>query len=90
MKTEFTKGDWITGNTFGYAVGVPEKNLIVCDCSFDHDVPNQEQLANAKLISSAPDLYDALKLMVGWSAHLPNIADEDLLKAKEALLKAIL
>jgi len=60
MEKKFTQGEWITGEIFTHAVGVPELNVVVCDCCFDKDVPVGEQKANAKLIAAAPDLLSSL------------------------------
>lgn len=54
-----TKGEW----SFGHNVGVYSGNTHIADIN---PVENgfDETLANAKLIAAAPDLLEALKLMV--------------------------
>lgn len=56
-KKYHTQGEWITGSKFKRAVGTG--NLIVAETDIDRDIPEVEQLANAILISAAPDLLDA-------------------------------
>jgi hypothetical protein len=73
METQFTKGDWITGDRFKNIVGVNESEpLLICDCSIDKDICKQEQIANAKLITAAPDLFEIAKRCLQWCNGVQN------------------
>lgn len=89
MEKKFTKGDWTTGNLYKGAVGVNDKKVIVADCSFDSDVSKEEQAANAKLISAAPDLLKACESML-LLLKSENIVSGSMRKAEQAIKKALL
>ena len=44
--------------------------------------------ANARLIAAAPELLEALKGLLSWSAHLPFAADDKIEFARKVIEKA--
>ena len=63
-ETKFTKGPWVIDGKYSTFLAVSANGAVVCDVSCCHDgyhiKPSSEELANARLISCAPDMYDAL------------------------------
>jgi len=60
MNTKFTKGPWSVGRSVKTMVFADDGLDLVADCTageFAHDV----EIANAALIASAPELYEALE-----------------------------
>lgn len=84
---EFTKGEWqVTGNSI-YAVPVGQEPEIVCW------LQGRNREANARLIASAPALYEAceglLWLVKDYNKSLKNISlCASIKQAEEALAKA--
>ena len=63
METKFTRGEWkkYQRNGFGMCRIKDENMRDICDTySFASSISDEESEANAKLISSAPDLLEAL------------------------------
>lgn len=83
-----TKGPWTVFNTpSGYKLiehhpngGGPETREPVCKITSDE----KNELANAALISAAPELYEALKLLVYGPISISSDFDE----ARTAMAKA--
>lgn len=46
-------------------------------------------IENAQLMSASPELLEALVDLLKWSAHLPDAANEEIIKAKSAIFKAV-
>jgi len=46
----------------------------------DQTLEENEAIANARLIAAAPDLYEALALMVAWYGKRDNHGDDSLLQ----------
>ena len=66
MKTQFTKGEWVSRiNQLGIDVFERMSGFGIVDFGnentlFECDYPKEEAEANARLISAAPDLFEAL------------------------------
>ena len=66
MKTQFTKGEWVARiNQLGIDVFERMSGFGIVDFGnentlFECDYPKEEAEANARLISAAPDFFDAL------------------------------
>lgn len=96
MKTNHTPGPWKEGRPGTVVANIehaePEDiktghsdfeyygGLLICESI---RTPN-----DSKLISCAPELLLSLKSLVDWAAHLPQLANEDIAKAKELIKKA--
>ena len=85
----YTKGEWRihpTHKTDVYALR--DGSHFIAECGNPH-LPNGEDLANAQLIASAPDMYEALKEIVSWkdatNVKFPTYA---MGQAEKALAKA--
>lgn len=65
MAETWTKGPWRQGKNYPSRViaGDGEEARIICGTCLpaDEDSPNETELANAKLIASAPELAEALR-----------------------------
>lgn len=89
--TAFTKGEWKECGAYVETIKVP-----ICSTCNVNNLPLDEQLANARLIAAAPDMYEALKLFIerlqyeqkhGWNypigLELPSVwAERALAKAE--------
>ena len=61
MKTQFTKGKWVVDEIGGLVnVTTFEKNICKLMYGRAYDATENEMTYNAKLISAAPDLFEAL------------------------------
>ena len=49
----------------------------------------EQFIANANVMAASPELLEALKGLVGWSAHLPKAADAELEFARLTINKAL-
>ncbi len=66
MNTKFTKGPWKTGAEYGqiwnvYGADDTPVALASATCPIASDFKQVERTANAALIASAPELYEALE-----------------------------
>lgn len=52
-----------------------------------HGDPRAEMEANARLIAASPELVEALKGLLSWSAHLPFAADDKVEFARDIIKK---
>jgi hypothetical protein len=89
----FTKGPWTTGNVDKLLVGIKRLNGTEPICFVygpsDHDTSEvrKRALADAMLIAAAPDLYEALRVLL--DAVLGNhVTVGDCNEARAALAKA--
>ena len=80
METKFTKGEWVFYETPNYHkpecsridVSSRESSLWICNVQNNGYIAEDEGLANAKLISAAPELLNRLNsLVLSVKAH-PN------------------
>ena len=61
MKTQFTEGTWFIDKINDLVnVTTVEKNICTLTCGRAYDSTENEMPYNAKLISAAPDLFEAL------------------------------
>ena len=97
--TKFTKGEWIIdfGHTLGHIKAVlkgrsttPTVAIYNNRTRIIRKDPTEEEIANACLISSAPDLYEALKEMTIYCrCNSTNQLESIIKKADLALQKAV-
>lgn len=88
METKHTKGNWNLGGNTENGVLVsktpPENRDIATVWKYDNDfLENEEMMANAKLIASAPELLEALQELLQvkeWKDKYGK--DDQYLKAK--------
>lgn len=89
-RCSYTPGPWVLVETSNeeetaYITGVHQKEpvAVACVCG---ELPHDEDNANARLISAAPDLIEACRegLSIAESFNVPSIADV----IREALRKA--
>ena len=76
----YTKGEWrVTGECFHDNIGAYRLVLGANDELIGHLWPNSnpQTEANAQLIAAAPDMYEALKVVVGYfdSPEVSNASD---------------
>lgn len=85
---EGTKGDWklVKKEATKY---YPKRNEIQFGDDGECVAEFVSNDYDAKLIASAPDLLKSLQNILKWSAHLPELANEDIEKAKQAINKAL-
>jgi hypothetical protein len=88
MKAKFTKGPWVKDSRGECLINPDGENIIVWGCGLSSATKTDERVANAHLISSAPDMY---KLLIefksfaerqGWDHVLINDAENLLAKAR--------
>ena len=89
METNFTKGEWVgitvtTPNGFFERVTIKDGESI-CNVTTRN---SKRAKANAKLIAAAPDLLEALKLMVARAEFKDNNNGIAICLAKSAIKKA--
>lgn len=93
METKFTPGPWfITGKMTRFVEARIDGGIIqevaACGPTNADGGYGDQQIANARLISAAPDLYEALgKLLVDY-INQPEYNASHALLAKQALIKA--
>lgn len=94
MKKKFTKGDWksniIELEDYG-VVAISNESKVIAQLNFGDKV-TEEQKANAKLISAAPELLKCLSdildlAMDGYNLHVKNACHEEFLQEDRTLLK---
>ena len=56
-----TPGPWTTPNAYPYAIQVTSANGWICSLQVNKKNATEEQKANARLISAAPELLEALE-----------------------------
>lgn len=100
MKTKFTKGPWnleMPKKKKNYAKLSGDGWLLfakICVRIKGHKEPDEEGLANAKLIAAAPDLFEALLGLKVFIDGLPPMSailfslTEEYNKAEQAIKKA--
>ena len=107
MSEGYTKGPWIPGHMTdpestcrcryilcdGYAGSIAVVSKRVTDENGCNDSPPEEEaIANARLIAAAPELYEALKEMVSafenYDRDMYEFEHEAIKKARAALSKA--
>ena len=82
--TTYTQGKWIyRGNS---CVGTANQ-LVACVYPMEDERP-QENAANARLIAAAPDLLEALKLMVEIVELVVPFEGASMRRARAAITKA--
>lgn len=93
MEPKFTKGKWeIKPSRKRYYARISGKGWssfakVVIRMNGFQDL-NEEGLANAKLIASAPDLFEALNEIIPFASEWINDNHPSMQKAKEAIKKA--
>jgi hypothetical protein len=89
MITKHTPGPWKAAERTGVIRRLHNGDKTEVFLILQHNEDSwTEADANAKLVTAAPELLEALKELVSWSAHLPWAANEDLIKSREAIKKA--
>lgn len=93
--TNWTKGPWFINDTYSTFLEISGNDEIdVCQVEADYDELNQcymannENKANAHLIASAPDLYEALESMCYFMSWKYGDEDQFVTVARKALAKA--
>jgi hypothetical protein len=94
--SNYTKGEWLAIDNGLVAILRKSRYLHIADCNpgnfLKSDIPQNEVVVNAQLISSAPDMYEALKaLLTQYSLALleNHITDTPtMLMARNAIAKA--
>ena len=86
METKFTKGDWETNNDYVWS-GIKQ----ICDIyEIDNANKDIEAMSNAKLISAAPDMFNALReLLVYCRQNSTSQLEPKIKNAANALNKAV-
>jgi flagellar biosynthesis regulator FlbT len=89
----FTQGNWTIDNENG-GLSIASKNddgeifRFMCDM-IDDFIPQNEVLANARLIANAPEMYDelyeALQLIKGTSSYEGDMFDQQAKSIQELL-----
>lgn len=81
----YTKENWYVGNIFPLpTIYVTGKRI----ATVSKELPIDEREANARLIAAAPELYEAMQLVIG-SMSLERVERFDILeKCKKAIEKA--
>ena len=94
MNTKFTKGPWLQSGATIYALHYARgcmRNKWSLRVEQDRDCSDEEIAANAALIASAPELYEALETLTSEVLLCNDVAHTDwsnLAAAKAALKKA--
>jgi hypothetical protein len=98
-ETKFTKGPWVIDSKYSTFLAVSANSVVVCDVSCCHDgyhiKPSSEELANARLISCAPDMYKAIEELIEmFEAEVferygeTGLSDDDVAEYKQLLKRA--
>lgn len=87
--TKHTPGPWIAGSTGRNIWGDDNRVLVATvDIPSPHIKTFEEQEANARLIASAPDLFEACKHALGLLATYAKEETGTLNELKQAIAKA--
>lgn len=95
MKAKFTSGEWMvhlpTTRDGRLMVLHPDGERLICRldegfCGAHGPIPNEERIANARLIAAAPRLYRALEAVV--AKGLTGVRLADFAEARAALVQA--
>ncbi len=86
----YSKGKWITYKIASYRFGFQqiESNMPIGEITFYQPVTYKQSIANAKLISKAPEMYEALKVVIETN-HAYGHTEGATLAKIESLLKEI-
>jgi len=89
MKTKFTPGPWgcvyTSNHSHDYLITRPNKNpLPLRVLANDHS----EQLANARLIAAAPEMFDIIKELLNISEEY-TVEDSEIIACAKALIDEI-
>lgn len=89
MNTKITPGPWHVGQKQAHRIVYDSKGWAVCDCTVYHGQEDAEEMkANAALIAAAPELLEALKLLVyriECKEDGDEIGPEDIAEANAAI-----
>jgi hypothetical protein len=91
MKTQYTPGPW---ESMGFYISARNERLSLPNTQTiarvfpDHQAVGGNTLANARIISAAPDLLSALELLLSRSGGLDRSATHDGLQNCEAIAQA--
>lgn len=90
METKFTKGEWKINNRGRYLEVMADETEFICDLG-ESDTCFDEEEANARLISAAPDMYFALENILSELEYcsLPSSMNFYIHNARVALNKAV-
>ena len=98
METKFTKGEWkLLANTANQKIYViNQRHCLLAHCyahvkeTGNHPLTLEEAEANAKLIAAAPDLLEAVYILLGdiEKAPLKYTRDDKIKIARQAIKKA--
>ncbi len=87
MKTKHTPGPWVLSKTVDYQIESSQASI----CNYHvSEISEGQDLANARLIASAPELLEALEVLtdrLAQGAHF-SLSDADLHKAIGLIRKA--
>ena len=89
MKTSFTPGPWIHELDDGANIRCTD-GYAICDMAYEYSsIPRDELEANARLITAAPELLEALNATLAvFRANGDNFGKAAQLKARAAIAKA--
>jgi hypothetical protein len=93
---EYTKGEWTHYNGSIWSkspdIDKSQRTNMICSISERWKMPENEKIANARLIAAAPEMYEALKEARQWILAPEERGEKDvrtiILKMGEALSKA--
>ena len=93
METKHTPGPWTTSCGAGLFVSAGPKNIAMVrkhggDGPGEVLLPDAETAANARLIASAPALYDACEAIEAWAAERGDIYVRPIEAVRAALARA--
>jgi hypothetical protein len=76
----YSEGEWTVKEEenqsfIGFQVFIESPDLLVAICDMEGWGQKEERLANAHLISAAPNMYEALKMMLEGSEIAPSQTD---------------
>ena len=69
---EYTKGEWEVFHPLNNHTVIISDDFLIGNIEWETMVNEQEQRANANLISASPDMYRALKGLLNAIAHRKN------------------
>ena len=89
----YTKGEWEIEN-WGHGISIwksddrPNPTTQIAHLPLNHGLKDSEVEANARLIASAPDMYEALKNLIASFRDTPLFATDVVTDALAAIRKA--